>query len=137
MAVFALINAYVTINAVDLSDHCRAVTINTEADALDSTAFGDTWREYTGGLKQGTVAFEFLDDFASSSVDSTLFSILNTGTNVAVAVKPVNTTISATNPEYQFNITPNAYNMGGSLGEMAMKSLTYNITGAVTRDTTP
>lgn len=137
MAVFALVNAYVSINSVDLSDHCRAVTINAQADQLDSTTFGDSWREYTGGLKSGTVAFEFLDDFATSSVDSTLFSILSTGTAVAVAVKPVNTTISTTNPEYQFNILPHEWNMGGSLGEMAAKSVTYNITGAITRDTTP
>lgn len=137
MAVLALLNAYVTFNAVDLSDHCRSVTISAEADQLDSTTFGDTWREYTGGLKQGTVAMEFLDDFASGSVDATLFSAFNTGTAVAVAVKAVNGAISTTNPEYQFNVLPHQWGVGGSLGEMAPKSVTLNITGAITRDTTP
>lgn len=137
MAVLALLNAYVTFNAVDLSDHCRSVTISAEADQLDSTTFGDTWREYTGVLKQGTVAMEFLDDFASGSVDATLFSAFNTGTAVAVAVKAVNGAISTTNPEYQFNVLPHQWGVGGSLGEMAPKSVTLNITGAITRDTTP
>jgi predicted secreted protein len=138
MAVFALTNAYVTVNAVDLSDHCKQVTIEMEADQLDSTGFGSTgWRSYIGGLKQGTVAFEFMDDFASSSVDATLWGAFNTGTAVAVAVRPVNTTIATTNPEYQFNVLPQAHNLGGSVGDLAAKSLTYNLTGAVTRDTTP
>jgi len=136
VAVFALTNEHVTINSVNLSDHTRAATITAEADQLDSTAMGDSWREYTGGLKGGQLQVEFLDDFASGSVDATIFAAFNTGTAVAVAVKPVNTTISADNPEYQFNILPNAWNMGGSLGEMAGKTLTFPITGAITRDVT-
>lgn len=135
MAVFALVNEYVTFNAVNLSDHARAGTVTAEADQLDSTTFGDSWREYTGGLKSGTFAVEFLDDFASGSVDATTWAAFNTGTAVAVAVRPVNTTIDTTNPEYQFNVLPNAWNLGGSLGEMAGKTLSYPITGAITRDT--
>jgi len=138
MAVFALTNCYVTVNAVDLADHCRQVNIETEADQLDSTTFGPGgWKSYIGGLKGGTVSFEFLDDFASSSVDATLWGAFNTGTAVAVAVRPVNTTIAATNPEYQFNILPHAWSLGGSIGELAGKSPSYNITGAVTRDVAP
>ncbi|HEY9414194.1 MAG TPA: hypothetical protein VIQ30_05505 [Pseudonocardia sp.] len=137
MATFALTNEYLTINAVNLSDHVRAATLSAEADQLDSTAMGDSWREYTGGLKQGTLTVEFLDDFAASSVDETIWNAFNTGTAVATAVRPVNTTIATTNPEYQQNILPNQWSLGGSLGEMAGKSLTFPLTGAITRDTTP
>lgn len=136
MAVFALTNEYVSFNSVDLSDHVKAATITAEAEQLDSTTMGDSWREYTGGLKSGTITIEFLDDFAASNVDATVWGAFDTGTAVAVAVKPVNTTIAATNPEYQFNVLPNQWGMGGSLGELAGKSLTYPITGAVTRDVT-
>lgn len=137
MAVLALTNQYNTFNAVDWSDHVKAGTITAEADQLDSTAMGDSWRESTGGLKSGQYQIELLDDFASGSVDATSWSAFNTGTPVAVACRPVNTTIAATNPEYQFNVLPNTWTMGGSLGEMAGKSLTYPITGAITRDVTP
>lgn len=137
MATFALTNEYLTFNAVDLSDHVRAATLAAEAEQLDSTAMGDSWREYTGGLKSGTLTVEFLDDFAASSVDETVWSAFSTGTAVATAVRPVNTAIATTNPEYQQNILPNQWSMGGSLGEMAGKSLSFPLTGAVTRDTTP
>lgn len=137
MAVFALTNEYVTFNAVDLSDHCKAGNISAEGDELDSTTFGDTWREFLMGLKRGTFSIEALDDFASGSVDATIWSAFNTGTAVAVAVRPVNGAISTTNPEYQFNVLPKVWNLGGSLGELAAKSLSFPITGAVTRDITP
>lgn len=137
MAVFALINEYLTFNAVDLSDHVKKATITAEAEALDSTTMGDSWKEHTGGLKSGQLEIEFLDDFAAGSVDATIWAAFNTGTAVACAVKPVNTTIAATNPEYQFNILPSQWNLGGSLGEMVGKSLSFPITGAVTRDVTP
>jgi hypothetical protein len=137
VATLALTNEYNTFNAVDISDHVRNGMVAAEADQLDSTAMGDSWREYTGGLKSGTYTIEVLDDFASGSIDATIWGAFNTGTAVAVAVRPVNGAIATTNPEYQFNVLPRIWNMGGSLGEMAAKSLTYPITGAITRDTTP
>lgn len=137
MSILALINEYFIFNSVDLSDHSTAVTLTANADQLDSTAMGDTWREYTGGLKAGTLACTLLDDFAVGSVDATIWSAFNTGTAVATAVRPVNTTIATTNPEYQQNILPNQWQMGGSVGTLAQKQLTFPITGAITRDTTP
>lgn len=134
MAVFALTNQYNLVNAVNLSDHATAGTVVADADQLDSTAFGDAWREYTGGLKKGTYSITLLDDFAGGSVDATIWAAFDAGVAVAVATRPVNTTISATNPEYQFNILPNQWNIGGTLGDMAGKSLSYPITGAITRD---
>jgi hypothetical protein len=137
MAVFALTNQYVTFNAVDFSDHVKGCTIVAEADQLDSTTMGDSWREYTGGLKSGTANIEVLDDFAAGSIDATVWSAFNTGTAVAMASRPVNGAIAATNPEYQHNVLPNAWNVGGSLGELAAKNLSFPITGAITRDVTP
>jgi hypothetical protein len=134
MAVLALLNEYVLFNSVNLSDHVRAATVTAEASALDSTAMGDSWTENTGGLKSGTLTIEVLDDFAAGSIDATIWAAFNTGTAVAVAVKAVNDTITTSNPEYQFNVLPNQWSAGGSLNEMASKSLTYPITGAITRD---
>lgn len=134
MATLALTNEYVIFNSVELSDHTKSCTVAAEAAQLDSTAMGDGWVENTAGLKSGTATIEALDDFASGSVDATVWAAFDAGTAVAMAVRPVNTTIAATNPEYQFNVLPNQWNIGGSLGEMATKNLTYPITGAITRD---
>jgi hypothetical protein len=137
MAVLALTNEYVLFNSVDLSDHVRNATITANADQLDATAMGDSWREAIAGLKAGQLSLELLDDFADNSIDETVWAAFLAGTNIAVAVKPVNTTIAATNPEYQFNVVPENWSMGGSVGELAAKSLTFTISGAITRDITP
>lgn len=137
MAVLALLTQTCVLNSQDLSDHSKGVQITAEATQLDSTAMGDAWVEYTGGLKSGSVTINLLDDFAASSVDATTWGAFNTGTAVAFASKPTSSAISTTNPEYQCNILPSAWNVGGSLNEMAAKALTYPITGAITRDITP
>lgn len=134
MATFALTNQTCVINSVDLSDHCRGVTVVLSAEQLDATAMSSTgWKTYKGGLKEGTVNIEFLDDFVAGSVDATIFSAFNTGTAVAMTTKPVAGANSANNPELQFSILPNAYNAGGSIGQLAGKTISFPITGAVTR----
>lgn len=137
MAVVALLNMYLLVGSDNLSDHTRNVQLTLNATELSSEAMGDSWEEVTGGLKAGTLSFEVLDDFAASSIDSILWTAFNTGTNVACAVRPVNAAIATTNPEYQFSAHPGQYQMGGALNTMAMKSLTWKISGAVVRDVTP
>lgn len=137
MATFALVNEYLIFNSVNLSDHVKSATVSAEGDQLDSTTMGDTWREFLMGVKSGTLTIEFLDDFAASSVDATIWAAFNAGTVVAAAVRPVNTTIASTNPEYQFNVLPNQWNMGGSHGELAGKSLSFPLSGSITQDVTP
>lgn len=136
MAVFALTNEYVVINSVDLSDHCNSAQVTAEADQLDVTAFNATgWRSYIGGLKSGTLTLQAMDDFASGSVDATLWAAFNTGAAVAFEVKPVNATRSTTNPSYTGNILPTQWNMGGQVGDYAAKQVSYPITGALARQT--
>lgn len=133
MATLALPNEHVTINSVDLSDHVRQATLALEATALDSTAMGDSWSEQTGGLKSGTLTIEFLDDFAASEVDATLWPIF--GTVVTFIVRPDAGAVSATNPNYTGSVFIQQHAVGGSLNEMAMKSLTLPTSGAVSRAT--
>ena len=72
MAVFALTDASVVINSVDLSDHVKSVTVDAEVVDLDTTAMGDTWNTRIGGVKNGTLTCEFYNDHAASNVDATL-----------------------------------------------------------------
>jgi hypothetical protein len=44
MARLVLTNAYITINSVNLSDHIASVTLTTNDDVVETTAFGSTAR---------------------------------------------------------------------------------------------
>lgn len=137
MSVLALTNEYVNFNSVGISDHTQSGVITVNGDALDRTAMGDAWRRNHMGLKAGTFALTLLDDFAAGSIDATTWAAFDAGLAIPIAVRPVNTTIAATNPEYQFNVLPNQWQLGGQVGTMAGKQLTYPLDGAMVRDVTP
>jgi predicted secreted protein len=134
MASFAFINAFVSINGVDLSGSVRSVTINTEAEDLEDTAMGDTFRSRIGGLKDWSIDVELNQDFAASQADVTIFPLL--GTVTAVVIKPVNGTASATNPQYSGNVLVSEYNpLDGAVGDLATTSVSWPGAGALTRAT--
>lgn len=137
MAEFVNDNAYLVINSVDLSNKTRSAQVTGTGEQLDKTAMGQTSRTYLIGLLDATLAVEFNDDLAAGSVDATIFAAYAARTAVTVAYRAVNTTIATTNPEYQFSILPNQWNIGASVGQLALKNLSFPVTGAITRDTTP
>ena len=80
MARLVLTNAYVTINSVNLSDHVSSVTLTTSDDIVETTAFGSTARTRVAGLADNSVALEFQQDYAASSVEAIvklLFDVFN------------------------------------------------------------
>ena len=134
MAVQALVAEVVTLNSVDQSDRCKSATLTIDSAQLDTTTFAsDGWTEMIGGLKSGTLTLEFLDDVAASQLDSELFPLL--GTVVTFAVRLDDAAVGTSNPEYQGSVLVTQHNIGGAVGELATKSLSFPITGAVTRAT--
>lgn len=136
MAVYALTSQVCTLNSVDYSDHLKAATLTLDAAQLDTTDFASAgWTEAIGGLKSGTLSLEFMDDVADNDVDEELYALL--GTVVAFTLKATSGAIAAGNPEYQGSVLVTSHAIGGSVGELAKKSLTFPLTGAPTRDITP
>ena len=134
MSTFMLSNASITINSVDLSSYVTSITLSQSADSLEDTAMGDTSRSYIGGLKSGTVDIEFNADFAAAKTEATIFPLV--GTSTAVVVKPVAASVSATNPSYSFNAICTEWDtLNGSVGEIATHSVSWPITGAITKAT--
>jgi hypothetical protein len=119
----------------DLSDHISSVTINTTFDIVETTAFGNSAKTRIAGLADNSVSLEFHQDYATSSVEQTIYPLL--GTAVTVSVKPVNTTTSAVNPQYAFSAVVSEWTpLNGSVGELATASVTWPISGAITKTTT-
>ena len=133
MAVFALVNQFVSINSVTLSDHVKSATLTLDVDSLDSTGQGSSWKSFIGGLKSGKLALEFMDDFAAANVDATLWPLL--GTVVAFEVRADAGARSATNPGYTGNVLIGGHVVGGKLGDLAGKSLTFDTSGTIARQT--
>jgi len=132
MARLVLTNAYITINAVNLSDHIASVTLTTNDDAVETTAFGSTARTRIGGLGDNSVAIEFHQDYATSNVEATIYPLL--GATTAVVVKPNGATTASDNPSYTFTALVSEWTpLNGAVGELATASVTWPISGEVTK----
>lgn len=136
MAKFVVTDPVIVFAGSTVTSSCASVTISLEADDVETTAFGGSgWRTRIGGLKSGSVDFEFHQDFAAGSIDSLLFP--NLGGTVAVKVRPGGTAaIGTTNPEYQFDVLVSQYSpIDSAVGDLATVSVSLPITGVVTRAT--
>jgi hypothetical protein len=127
-------NAVVTIGGVDLSSHITKVTLSTSVNELETTTFGNTAKRRVAGLKDSTVAIDFLQDFSATQVEATLYPLV--GSTTQVVVKPNGTAASATNPSYTFNALITEWMpLDAQVGELAAASVTFPVDGTITKAT--
>jgi hypothetical protein len=130
MAVFLNNGVVLTINSVDLSDHVTAVTINRSFDELEVTAMGDSGHKFVKGLEASSITIDLLNDTATSEVLQTLQAVW--GTNTTVTVKQTSAVVSATNPLYTMTcLINNTTDINGTVADIAMQSLTFNVSGTI------
>jgi hypothetical protein len=130
MAVFLNNGVVLTVNSVDLSDHVTAVTINRSFDELEVTAMGDSGHKFVKGLEASSITIDFLNDTASAETLQTLQAVW--GTNTTVTVKQTSAAVSATNPLYTMTcLINNTTDIAGSVADIAMQSLTFNVSGTI------
>lgn len=135
MAVFVLKNAFIKIDNIDLSDHVKKVSINYSADEEDTTTMGSNSKKRVATLKDFKVTVEFAQDFASGSVDATLFSLVGAD-SFPVEIRPDAGVASVTNPKYTGNCILTEYSpLDGQVGSLATTSVTLNGDGDLTRAT--
>jgi hypothetical protein len=135
VAVFLNNGVVLTVNAVDLSDHVTAVTINRSFDELEVTAMGDSGHKYVKGLEASSITIDFLNDTASAETLQTLQGLW--GTSTTVTVKQTSAATSATNPLYTMTcLINNTTDINGSVADLSMQSLSFNVNGTITIATT-
>lgn len=137
MATFALTDARVELNSVDISDHVTSVTLESSAEELDDTAMGDSWHSRIKGLFDWTVNLEFNQDFAvSGGLDATTYALFMSSTNPTIKIRPTSSAISTSNPEYSGTILVSQWTpVGNAVGELATVSVAWPGAGAMTRAT--
>ena len=130
MAVFLNNGVVLTVNAVDLSDHVTAVTINRTFDELEVTAMGYSGHKFVKGLEASSVTIDFLNDTASSEVLQTLQAVW--GTSTTITIKQTSAATSATNPLYTMSCLINGTtDVNGSVADLSMQSVTFNVNGTI------
>ena len=139
MAKLVLTNAYVVLASTDISTYVSSVSLSTTYDVVETTAFGDTARKRIAGLADNSITLEFHQDFASGALEQLIYpsdATSKIGTAVAMEIRPVNTTVGPTNPKYSFSALITEWTpVNGAVGELATVSVTWPISGAISKAT--
>lgn len=132
MAKLVLTNSIVTLSGTDISTNVASVTLQTSVNEVETTAMGAGGVTRVGGLRDDSITLDIHQDF--SSVEALVWPLL--GSTATIVVKPNGTTVSSTNPSYTGTVLINDWSpISGAVGELATVSVTWPISGTVTRAT--
>lgn len=142
MAHFPLTDAFVNINAVDLSAHVVGGDLNYDNTVVeDGPTMGQTARKNLFVITNWGARIRFKQDFAASQVHATLSPLALAGTVVPLRVRTDKSdAIAATNPELQADCIVQSYKAwGGNFGEVPETEVVLVPAGnaAIVVDVTP
>lgn len=137
MAKQVMKKAMVKINSVDYSDHISKAEIDDQFEEKDVTNYGSGGaKEVLAGLESGSLGLTFLNDYAASNLDASMWALR--GTLVTADVWPDRTAVvSSANPRYSASILINSWKpIAGSVGDVATVDVTYPVSLGWARYTT-
>ena len=138
MAKFVLKHPVITVNGVDLTDHCSSVEVSQEYDEVDLTTFCNDFREFGQGPGDATITATFFQDFAAGEVDATLWPLSQSGGTFDVVVRAGSEPVSSTNPKYTMTSRLFSYSpISGGYGDASSTDVTFRNggTAGLTRGT--
>lgn len=139
MALFGVWkNGYIGVNAVNLSDHAREISLDTSVAELPNDCHGDNTAEVAAGLEDWTITVTFLQDFAAGKVDATMELIGGVGhASFQIEVGADASAVSTTNPRYSGMAILASYRpFGGPHGANLEATATFRPASDLTRRTT-
>lgn len=131
MAKVVLRKASILINSVDLSKRATQVAIEMPDEEIDVTTFQAANKQTVKGMSDASIQVSFIQDYAASQVDETLWPLKVGEAAFPVEVKPSTAAKSPTNPLYKmleamlFNYTP----ISGSVGQVSTTQVTFKNVG--------
>jgi hypothetical protein len=132
MAKLVLTNANVTLGGTDVSSYVASVTLNISVNEVETTAFGSGATTRVGGLQDNSVTLDMHQDY--SAIEGLVFPLI--GGTTSLVIKPNGTAVGTANPS--FTMTPLVTEwspVNGAVGELASVSITWPISGTVTKAT--
>lgn len=132
MSQIVLTNTRVTVNSVDLTAFVTSVTLDMSVDEVETTAFGNVARARIGGLQDHSVTIDFQQSYAASQVEATIYPLI--GSTTTIVLLPNGTAAATANPRYTFTALITEWNpINGAVGDLATASVTWPISGTITK----
>ena len=132
MAKLVLTNANVTLGGTDVSSYVASVTLNISVNEVETTAFGSGATTRVGGLQDNSVTLDMHQDF--SAIEGLVYPLI--GSTTSLVIKPNGTAVGTANPSYTMTPLVTEWTpVNGAVGELATASITWPVSGTVTKAT--
>ena len=130
MAKLVLTDANITLGSTDISTYVAAVTINSTAAEVETTAFGQGAVTRVGGLKDNSVTLSIHNDY--SAIEGLVYPLI--GSTSTIVVKPNGTAVGSANPSYTATVLVTEWTpVNGAVGELNTADVTWPISGTITK----
>ena len=130
MATFCLTNPYCMIAATAVTEYVKSVEVTYSKEIKDTTYSGCTGKARGAGLADWSIKITFNQDYAAGKIDALMHAAV--GVSTAIKIRPIDTTIAATNPEYRGNGLLAEYSpIAGAVGDWAETSVTFECADGV------
>ena len=135
MAKQVLTNVVVTFGTAntDISGYVTSITLSTTANEVMTSAMGSSAMTRIQGMIDNSVTIELQQDYPT--IEKLFWDAFTAGTAVPMTVKPNGTAAAgSSNPQYSFSALPTSWTpVSGAIGDLATASITYPISGAITK----
>ena len=130
MAKLVMTNANVVLGGTDVSSYVASVTLNISVNEVETTAFGAGAVTRVGGLQDNSVTLDMHQDY--SAIEGLVYPLI--GSTTSLVVKPNGTAVGTANPSYTMTPLVTEWTpVNGAVGELATASITWPVSGTVTK----
>ena len=117
-------NTTVTVNGTSLTNYCNNISIEATKDEVEVTGFGESYREFTEGLRDASINATFVQDY--TTVDPCLAAMDSATTAGTVKVNPdTSSTVIYTLISKLYNYSP----VSGAVGDANTIDVTFRASG--------
>jgi hypothetical protein len=123
-------NSNVVLGGTDVSSYVASVTLSISVNEVETTSFGTGAVTRVGGLQDNSVTLDMHQDF--SAIEGLVFPLI--GGTTSLVIKPNGTAVGTANPSYTMTPLVTEWTpVNGAVGELATASVTWPISGTVTK----
>ena len=130
MSKLVMTNANVTLGGTDISAYVASVTLSISVNEVETTSFGTGAVTRVGGLQDNSVTLDLHQDY--SAIEGLAYPLI--GSTTSLVIKPNGTAVGTANPSYTMTPLVTEWTpVNGAVGELATISVTWPISGTVTK----
>jgi hypothetical protein len=130
VAKLVLTNSNVVLGGTDISSYVASITLTISVNEVETTSFGTGAVTRVGGLQDNSVTLDLHQDY--SAIEGLVYPLI--GSTTSLVIKPNGTAVGTANPSYTMTPLVTEWTpVNGAVGELATASVTFPISGTVTK----